>query len=90
MNTVASIPWSSDLRHLAARFGDRVAVNTGAVTLTYRNLSRLAHGLAARLLAEGAAPGTPVATFLPNGIEAVWASYGVCMMGAAETPLATT
>ncbi|MEO7405036.1 MAG: class I adenylate-forming enzyme family protein [Burkholderiales bacterium] len=89
MSTVPSIPWSSDLRHLANRFGDRVAVNTGAATLTYQALSRLAHGLASRLHSEGIESGTPVATYLPNGLQAVWASYGVCMMGAAETPLAT-
>ena len=81
------VPWSSDLRMLAARFGDATAVHDGRVRLSYAMLSARAHALAARLLAAGVKPGEPVATLLPNGVPAVWASYGTKLSGAAETPL---
>ena len=46
MNTIESIAWSAELRNLGRRFGERIAVNTGAATLSYRMLDRMAHGLA--------------------------------------------
>lgn len=87
MTTIDTIAWSSDLHQLARRFGDRVAVNSGIATLTYTDLDRRAHGLARLLLDQGIAPGTPIGTYLRNGTDAVWASYGVTMSGAGETPL---
>ena len=88
MNTTLNvIPWSSDLKNLAARFGEATAVATSDARLSYRELSVRAHALAARLAQLGITPGQAVATSLPNSVQAVWASYGVTLSGAAETPL---
>lgn len=83
-----SVPWSGELRTLAARYGERSAVRdqSGAV-LSYADLCARAHALAARLQAAGVNPGDAVATLLPNSLEAVWVSAGVTLSGAAETPL---
>ncbi|MEN9498924.1 MAG: hypothetical protein RIS83_743, partial [Pseudomonadota bacterium] len=83
------IPWSSDLLILAQRFGARIAITDGSATITYAALSARAHGLARRLIAEGFKPGQPVATFVPNGCDAPWVSYGLTMAGVAETPCNT-
>jgi acyl-CoA synthetase (AMP-forming)/AMP-acid ligase II len=83
----APIPWASELAVTAQIFGDLVCVNDSAGELTFRGLAVHAGVLAKRLLAAGIAPGEPVATFLRNGIPAVWASVGVRIAGAAETPL---
>lgn len=78
----SGIPWSSDLNTLALRYGDRVAVDNGREQLTYRELSQRAHALAKMLLNNGVKPGDFVGIYLPNGIEAVWADYGVTITGA--------
>ena len=83
------IPWSSDLLTLARRFGPRIAITDGDASITYAALSARAHGLARRLIAEGFKPGQPVATFVPNGCDAPWVSYGLTMAGVAETPCNT-
>ena len=85
---LASIPWSWELRTLAARYGELAAVRDqcGAI-LSYADLCARAHALAARLQAGGVKPGDAVATLLPNSLEAVWVSCGVALSGAAETPL---
>jgi O-succinylbenzoic acid--CoA ligase len=83
------IPWSSDLLTLARRFGPRIAITDGDASITYAALSARAHGLARRLVAEGFKPGQPVATFVPNGCDAPWVSYGLTMAGVAETPCNT-
>jgi acyl-CoA synthetase (AMP-forming)/AMP-acid ligase II len=86
------IPWSADLHALAQRFGDRIAVRGAGAgpgfTLTYAALSARAHALAGQLRALGITPGESVAWSLPNGPDAVWASYGITLHGAAETPMA--
>ena len=81
------IAWSSGLKTQADHYGDLVAVSDGEREITHRALAGRAARLAEMLLTAGAQPGEPVATFLRNGIPAVWASYGVKMSGAAETPL---
>lgn len=84
----APVPWSEALHALAQRHGARVAVRVAGASLTYAALSDRAHALAARLNALGIGPGESVAWSLPNGPEAVWASYGITLQGAAETPMA--
>ena len=84
---MVAIPWSSQLRTLAERYGDHTAVTDGCRMMSYNALSAQAHALAARLERLGAGPGTPVATLLPNGLAAVWASYGVRLAGAIEVPV---
>lgn len=85
--SVTGISWAECFSTLAGRFTDRIAVVDGAASLSYASLFRKAASLADHLLAAGVRPGEPVATFLRNGIPAVWASYGVTLSGAAETAL---
>ena len=85
--TATSIHWAGEFAVLASRFGERPAVADLAESITYAGLMRKAAALAARLAAAGVRPGDPVATFLRNGVPAVWASYGVTLSGAAETPV---
>jgi len=84
---ITLIPWAAGLKSNADRFGDLIAVSDGVGHLTYRELAEKAAAVAERLLAEGVQAGEPVATFLRNGISAVWASLGVKLSGAAETAL---
>ena len=82
------ISWSRSLHTLAHRFGEGLAAIDGQnQTLTYTALNSRAHALAAALLAGGLQPGDPVATLMPNSVDAVWVSYGVRLAGACETPL---
>lgn len=72
---------------LARRFGDRVAIEDAAGTITYAALGAKAAGLALTLGEAGIEPGQPVASFVRNGIPAVWTSIGIVMSGAAEVAL---
>ena len=83
-----SIAWSAELLALAARFGNAPAVGDGIEAISYTELARRAHSVAERLALRHIAPGEPVGTLLPNGIAAVWASYGVMLSGVCETPVA--
>jgi len=82
------VPWSADLHALAQRYGGRIAVRSTGASLSYAGLSARAHALAAKLDALGVAAGESVAWSLPNGRDAAWASYGITLHGAAETPMA--
>ncbi len=86
-DTLTSLSWSEDLATLGRRFGDSVAVTGPRDSLSYRQLARRAHGLAAQLLERGIVVGQPIAVHLPNGGPVVAASYGVMLAGAAEVPL---
>ena len=81
------VSWGSDYATLADRFGTATAVTTPDGTLSFNELIGRASAVAARLKAPGVQPGGPVATFLRNSREAVWASYGVTLSGACETAL---
>lgn len=82
------ISWSISLHTLANRFGEGLAAIDGQhQTLSYTELNSRAHALATALLARGLQPGDPVATLMPNCVDAVWVSYGVRLAGACETPL---
>ena len=87
-DTVESIAWSAELLALAARFGNAPAVNDGNAAISYHELAQRAHAVAECLALRRIVPGEPVGTLLPNGIAAVWASYGVMLSGACETPVA--
>jgi acyl-coenzyme A synthetase/AMP-(fatty) acid ligase len=84
---IATIPWASDLKSVADRYGDSEAVSDGERTLSFNALAASAAGLATALQQAGVKPGEPVAPFLRNGLAAVWASYGIRLSGAAETPI---
>jgi len=90
MNQFPDMPiaWSASLQTLSKRFGHTLAAVDGeANTLTYEQLSLRAHALASHLIAKGIQPGDPVATLMPNCVDAVWVSYGLRLAGACETPL---
>lgn len=82
-----SIAWSAELSTLAARFGSAPAVGDGIESISYAELARRAHAVAAYLALRGIAPGEPVGALLPNGIAAVSTSYGMMLSGACETSI---
>jgi O-succinylbenzoic acid--CoA ligase len=85
------IAWSEQLRVLAARMGDAVAVTDGlGQSLSYAQLSQQAHALAQGLIERGFVTGQSVGVWLPNSLDAVRCAYGIRLMGAAETPLSWT
>lgn len=90
MSTIESIPWSHELRMLAARFGDLPAVTDGQDVITYRQLCARAHAMASALHARGVQPGECVAWSMPNCLDVVWVSYGITLSGAAESPMPHT
>lgn len=55
--------------------------------LSYKQLCTNAHALATYLTPESSIPGKAIASLLPNSVQAMWASYGIRLTGAAETPL---
>ena len=82
------IAWSASLRMLRDRFSSCVAVSDASLCqLTFRDLHDRAHTLARLLLTKHVKPGLPLGTLFPNAVDAVWASYGVRMTGAAEVPI---
>jgi acyl-coenzyme A synthetase/AMP-(fatty) acid ligase len=81
------INWNSAFASLIHRFGARPAVSTPSGVHTYKEVIGRAVSVSGALTALGVQHGAPVATFLPNLAHAVWASIGVSLSGAAETPL---
>ena len=79
-----------DLRAVAIRDPDRVALVTPERTLTYAEFNRLADGLASRIRELGVGRGDRVAIVLPNGAAAAIAIYGALRAGAAFSPLNPT
>ena len=84
--SIDPIPWGTELAGTVAQFGDVEAVHDGVHGITLSALATRAAGLASMLHGR-IAPGTAVATCLPNGIEAVWVSMALRLAGAAETAL---
>lgn len=84
---MTAINWASHLSMLAHRFAGKTAVTDLSGEMDYTLLMRKAAALGGRLRDAGVSPGDPVATFLRNGIPAVWVSYGVVLSGAAEVTL---
>jgi acyl-CoA synthetase (AMP-forming)/AMP-acid ligase II len=84
---LAAINWAQDLKSVTDAFAELPCASDGVDDLSFRDLAGRAGGLAQSLLAEGLKPGEPVATCLRNSLPAIWASAGVRLAGAAETPL---
>lgn len=83
-----TIDWSAHCLAVAARFSERIAVRDAHdQTLSYVELVEQAHKLAGALKARGARFGTPIASLLPNSLEAVWVSLGLKIGGFAEVAL---
>ena len=78
---------ATSLAVVAQRFAGRTAIMDRTGSITYTTLFRKAADLAHRLVAAGVQPGDPVASFVRNGIAAVWTGYGVTLSGAAEVAL---
>jgi long-chain acyl-CoA synthetase len=74
------------LEDTVAAFPSRDAVVFGETTWPYAQLRRIVAGLAG-LLRERGAPGTRVATLLPNSLLACVAPYAVAAAGAQLVPL---
>ncbi|HUD16170.1 MAG TPA: AMP-binding protein, partial [Acidimicrobiales bacterium] len=66
---------------------DRPALVMGDTVRTYGDLDDRASRLAAVLGALGAGPGHPVATILPNGIEAFEVATAAAMLNAPYLPV---
>jgi acyl-CoA synthetase (AMP-forming)/AMP-acid ligase II len=83
------VAWSASLLRLADRFRHACAVTDGqGQRLSYGELCSNAHAVAQRLLTIDAfAQGAPIASLLPNQVQAVLASYAIRLTGAAEVPM---
>jgi len=82
------VPWGHDFAALAERYGSAPAVRHHGRSCSFAELMDRATALARQLRGEDMAiVGKPVATFLRNGLPAVWASYGIMLSGACETAL---
>src|SRR5260221_1764546 len=84
---LSTINWAADLAAVTGAFSELSCASDDASELRFADLAALAGGVAHRLRTAGLKPGEPVATCLRNGLPAVWASAGVRLAGAAETPL---
>ena len=84
---LTSIPWARDLATIADEFADLVCMHDGDNGLTFRTMAGRAARLAHMLHQRGLRPGDPVATSLRNSLPAVWATVGLRIAGAGDTPL---
>ncbi|MEM9598657.1 MAG: amino acid adenylation domain-containing protein, partial [Acidobacteriota bacterium] len=72
---------------VAARHGDRTAVQDGDTSLTYAELARRADAWAASLRRRGVRPEVPVGLLLDRGADLVTAMVAVIRAGGAYLPL---
>ncbi|WP_176884007.1 long-chain fatty acid--CoA ligase [Nocardioides sp. YR527] len=77
----------NDLARSAAASPDKVALQAGASTITYRELEVLASRVANDLRAAGVQPGDRVAVMLPNVVSFAVTYYGALRAGAAVVPM---
>ena len=66
---------------------DRVAVTSGAKSLTYGEIDEQALAIAARLRAMGVEPGDRVAIALPRSVDLIPAIWATWMLGASYVPI---
>ncbi|SFK98991.1 amino acid adenylation domain-containing protein [Streptosporangium canum] len=69
------------------RTPDAVAVSSGDVRLTYRELDERSNQMAHRLLALGAGPEVPVAVLMERSVDVVVAILGIVKAGAFYLPV---
>ncbi|KQS61038.1 acyl-CoA synthetase [Geodermatophilus sp. Leaf369] len=79
-------PVGSVLRAAVRRWGDRTAFTQHGVALSYAELGRRAHAVAAGLAERGVGRGDVVAVHLPNCLQYPAVYYGVLLAGATFSP----
>ena len=84
---LSAINWAHELRAITDAHAALPCASDGEAVLRFDALAQFAGAVARDLLASGLKPGDAVATCLRNGIPALWASVGVKLAGACETPL---
>ena len=80
------VPVGSVLRAAVRRWGDRTAFVQDDVELSFTELGRRAHAVAAGLAARGIGKGDVVAVHLPNCLQYPAVYYGVLLAGAVFSP----
>lgn len=75
------------LARQAAATPEAIAVTSGDISLTYRDLDERSNRFARRLIARGVGPESLVAIAMPRGAEVVAATLGVLKTGAGYLPL---
>ncbi|MCZ2810153.1 AMP-binding protein [Modestobacter sp. VKM Ac-2979] len=80
------LPVGSVLRAAVRRWGDRTAFVHHDVALSFTELGRRAHAVAAGLAARGIGRGDVVAVHLPNCLQYPAVYYGVLLAGATFSP----
>ncbi|MCW2619906.1 MAG: Acyl-CoA synthetase (AMP-forming)/AMP-acid ligase, partial [Modestobacter sp.] len=80
------VPVGSVLRAAVRRWGDRTAFVHHDVELSFTELGRRAHAVAAGLAERGIGPGDVVAVHLPNCLQYPAVYYGVLLAGATFSP----
>src|SRR3712207_5315858 len=80
------LPVGSVLRAAVRRWGDRTAFVHHDVELSFTELGRRAHAVAAGLAARGIGRGDVVAVHLPNCLQYPAVYYGVLLTGATFSP----
>jgi acyl-CoA synthetase (AMP-forming)/AMP-acid ligase II len=84
---ISGISWKLEFLPLAQRFATRTAVVDRNGAMTYADLFARAAGIGLALRASGIVPCEPVGMLLPNGRDAVTASYALTLAGSAEARL---
>jgi amino acid adenylation domain-containing protein len=84
---MASVSIQGRFAEQVSRTPDAVAVSSGDLRLTYRELDERANQLAHRLLALGVGPEIPVAVLMQRSVDVVVAILGVVKAGAFYLPL---
>ena len=82
-----NVSWESEFKTLATRYGDRVAISCGSLSVNFKAVFDHAAGIADHLAGLGVGPGMPVAAMIPNSIAAVCGSLGITLSGATEVPI---
>jgi long-chain acyl-CoA synthetase len=80
------VPVGSILRAAVRRWGDRTAFVHHDVELSFTELGRRAHAVAAGLVERGIGRGDVVAVHLPNCLQYPAVYYGVLLAGATFSP----
>jgi amino acid adenylation domain-containing protein len=70
----------------ALRHPDKVAVENGDDSITYRRLAELSEKVCGYLVAAGVRPGDRVGVYLPKSIDGLAVFHGTMMSGAAYVP----